>query len=191
VAGSTGESNPFDNEAWRAIALHCMTEPLAASEIARKLGRLQGSINGSIKLMVEAGILVKGPPRKKRTRHSYQLSPQYVPLLKQAQQEAKRGPSSPGQPPALHDGQRLLLIGGSDLPRIAAELRRLSIERDAEWVARVDGPGSRILVAVPDDGPRCDEVEASIRSVRGEAVQARIDRFLDAEAFAQWLDDGT
>jgi hypothetical protein len=193
MARAGGEETPFDSDDRRRIAVFCRDRDRTLAEIGAKLGREEGSINGVVKRMVEAKLLVKGPARgaERRAKYSYRLAPGQIPALKRAERAARRARPKPEEAPAIRSGQRILLIGGAGLPEVAAELRRLSIDRHAEWAARVDGANSRILLAVPDDGPRCDEVEAAIRRIQGDAVQARIDRLLGPEAFAQWLEAGT
>ncbi|MDX6697763.1 MAG: hypothetical protein QOE65_1160 [Solirubrobacteraceae bacterium] len=88
----------------------------------------------------------------------------------------------------VEKGQRLVLIDGEDLPRIALALRELSVERHARWIARVDGRRSRLLVALDDDAVRADELEAALHRVQGSVTQAKIDQFFSPHAFAQWLD---
>lgn len=170
----------------RSIATFCRDRKRTLGDIARRLGRDEGSINGKVQRMVAERLLVKGPSDSGRAKYVYLFDPNRLSELREAERaEREKGPPVGAE---IRAGQRLLLIGGPDPSRLSAELRRLAIDRDAEWAARLDGgERHRLALALADDGPRCDEVEAAIYRVGGEAVQAKVDRFLDREELARWL----
>jgi hypothetical protein len=184
------EGRPFADHDRLRIGKACRGSRKSLSELAELLGRKQGSIQGKVERMVAAGLLLKGPPVREGKRHSYLLNRDAEPALKAAE-KARRQDSGEVEPAVVRRGQRLLLIGGDEFPEVAATLRRLSVERHTEWAARVDGPGGRVLLAVSDDGPLCDEIEGTVQRADGTVSQARIDQFLDRGELASWLDAST
>ena len=185
----SGEAK-FTDENRRRIGAFCREQSRTLSEVTIHMRRRKGgSINGVLQRMVSEELLIKGPcAGRGRSKFQYRLDPRELDNLKIAERAARRREPSTEKAPEIRSGQRILLISGTELPELASELRRLSMERHAEWIARIDGQGGRFLLGVSDDGPRCDEIESAIQRIDGIAVQARIDRFLDPEDFANWLD---
>lgn len=179
----------FSTETRREIAAACR-QKRSLSQIAAEMRREEGSIRGAVKRMVEEKILIEGPPTQARYRASFYLAPQFSPQLRAAEKAARRkGKRADAKVPAVHPGQRLLLIGGAGLDSLVRALRGTPASRDAEWVARVDGAGQRLLLALPDDGLVSDRIEAAVEGAIGSVQQVRVDRLLSFEELDDWLQE--
>jgi|GEM_PF-5238570 len=179
----------FSNETRRSVAAACRRKR-SVSQIASVLRREEGSVEGVVKRMAEENILIKGPPTDPRFKASYHLAPQFVPQLRAAEKLARRsGGRGSELAPAVSEGQRLLVVGGAGLASLVRALRETPLEQEAQWIARVDGSGQRLLVALPDDGLVADEIEAAVEGVTGTVQPIRIDQFLEFEELERWLRD--
>lgn len=160
------------------------------SQIAAQMRREEGSIRGVVKRMVEEKVLIEGPPTTSRYKASFYLSPQFAPQLRAAEKAARRK-SAPAdvEGPAVYSGQRLLLIGGAGLDSLVRALKETPANRDSEWIARVDGDGQRLLLALPDDGLLSDRIEAALHEAVGIVQQFRVDQILSFEELEEWLQD--
>lgn len=189
-----------------AIARECCDESRALSDIAKALNRPPGSIQNKVFHMRDNELLEEGPPPREGVKAGYKLNPDRRGDYEAAQviaasdtdgatsetdgegtdrRPVAEGRRSDASARTLRQGQRLVILGG-ELPDVGEALRRLSVERRAEWVARLDGPTSRVLVAIGDDGPLADAFE--LGHGRGSTTQVRIDRFLDGEGLKSWVD---